>query len=75
MLGIQIACRMTFALSSVIVAVVRTLVLLLPLIYIVPTFTGERTTGVYMAEPIADFIAVTFTVILFVFHFKKALGR
>ena len=76
--GIQIACQMTFvslgkAFCSVIVAVVRKFVLLLPLIYIVPNFVSDKTTGVYMAEPIADIIAVTFTAILFVFQFKKAL--
>ena len=76
--GIQIACQMTFvslgkALSSVIVAVVRKFVLLLPLIYIVPNFVSDKTVGVYMAEPIADVIAVTFTAILFIFQFKKTL--
>ena len=78
--GIQIACQMTFvslgkALSSVTVAVVRKFVLLLPLIYIVPNFVSDKTVGVYMAEPIADILAVTFTAILFVFQFKKALGK
>ena len=78
--GIQIACQMTFvslgnAASSVIVAVVRKFVLLLPLIYIVPSIVSDKTTGVYMAEPIADVIAVTFTAILFVFQFKKALKK
>jgi Na+-driven multidrug efflux pump len=76
--GIQIACQMTFvslgkAVSSVIVAVVRKFVLLLPLIYIVPMFVSDKTTGVYLAEPIADVIAVTFTAILFVFQFRKSL--
>ncbi len=76
--GIQIACQMTFvaignAVSSVIVAVVRKFVLLLPLIYIVPHFVTNKTNGVYMAEPIADAMAVTFTVILFVFQFRKAI--
>ena len=78
--GIQIACQMTFvslgnAPSSVLVAVVRKFVLLLPLIYIMPNLADDRTLGVYMAEPIADVIAVTFTAILFVFQFKKALGK
>ena len=78
--GIQIACQMTFvslgnAPSSVIVAVVRKFALLLPLIYIMPTLVSNRTFGVYMAEPIADIIAVTFTAILFVFQFKKALMK
>ena len=76
--GIQIACQMTFvslgkALSSVTVAVVRKFVLLLPLIYIVPALCESATVGVYMAEPIADVLAVSFTAILFAFQFKKAL--
>ena len=78
--GIQIACQMTFvslgnAPSSVLVAVVRKFVLLLPLIYIMPNLISDRTIGVYMAEPIADILAVTFTAILFVFQFKKALKK
>ena len=80
MFGIQIACQMTFvaignAICSVIVAVVRKFVLLLPLIYIVPNFMSNKTNGVYMAEPIADFIAVSFTVIIFSVQFKKALRK
>ena len=63
------------ALSSVTVAVVRKFVLLLPLIYIVPQFMADKTLGVYTAEPIADIIAVTFTVILFAFQFKKAMKK
>lgn len=76
--GIQIACQMTFvsignAKCSIIVAVVRKFVLLLPLIYIVPMFVEDKTIGVYLAEPISDFIAVTFTAILFAFQFKKSI--
>lgn len=76
--GIQIACQMTFtslgkAVSSIIVAVVRKFVLLLPLIYIMPHIAADRTTGVYMAEPVADIIAVTFTTVLFSAQFKKAI--
>ena len=76
--GIQIAAQMTFislgkALSSITVAVVRKFVLLIPLIYIVPQFVENKTMGVYLAEPIADALAVTFTAILFVFQFRKAL--
>jgi putative MATE family efflux protein len=78
--GIQISCQMTFvslgnAASSVIVAVVRKFVLLLPLIYIMPNIIGDRTIGVYIAEPIADIVAVIFTTILFVFQFKKAIKK
>ena len=76
--GIQIAAQMTFislgkAVSSITVAVVRKFVLLIPLIYIVPQFVADKTMGVYLAEPIADTLAVTFTAILFVFTFRKAL--
>jgi Na+-driven multidrug efflux pump len=78
--GIQISCQMTFvslgkAVSSVTVAVVRKFVLLLPLIYIVPNLVNDRTAGVYLAEPIADILAVTFTAILFAFQFNKALKQ
>lgn len=31
--------------------------------------------GVYLAEPIADVIAVTFTTVLFIFQFKKAMKK
>ena len=76
--GIQIACQMTFtslgkAANSIVVAVVRKFVLLLPLIYIIPSLLADKTKAVYMAEPVADIIAVTFTAILFAFQFKKAL--
>lgn len=76
--GIQIACQMTFvslgnAPSSVIVAVVRKFVLLIPLIYVVPHFVSDATVGVYLAEPIADILAVTFTSVLFFFRFRKSL--
>lgn len=78
--GIQTACQMTFvsignAVCSIIVAVVRKFVLLLPLIYIVPHFVADKTMGVYMAEPIADIIAVTFTAILFAVQFRKAMKK
>lgn len=78
--GIQIACQMTFvslgkAASSVTVAVVRKFVLLLPLIYVMPSLVSDPTRGIYMAEPIADILAVSFTAVLFVFQFRKAIGR
>ena len=78
--GIQIACQMTFtalgnATSSIIVAVTRKFILLLPLIYIMPHMVSNKTMGVYLAEPVADFIAVTFTAILFYFQFRKAMRK
>lgn len=79
MFGIQIACQMAFnalgkAKDSIIVAVMRKFILLIPLIYIMPAiFKANQTNAVYMTEPVADFIAVCFTAILFAFEFKKAM--
>ena len=76
--GIQIACQMTFvslgnAPCSIIVAVVRKFVLLIPLIYLMPQLVSNQVMGVYMAEPVADVIAVTFTAILFSHQFRKSM--
>ena len=76
--GIQIACQMTFvsignAPCSIIVAILRKFVLLLPFIYLMPRLVSDKTMGVYLAEPIADVIAVTFTAVLFAIQFRKAL--
>ena len=79
LLGIQMACQMTFnalgrAAASIIVAVMRKFVLLIPLIYLMPQIIkSDRAMAVYIAEPIADLLAVTFTAILFVFQFRKTL--
>ena len=78
--GIQMSCQMAFvsigsALCSISVAVVRKFVLLLPLIYIMPAFVADKTMGVYMAEPVADVIAITFTSILFTIQFGKAMKK
>ena len=77
--GIQMACQMTFtslgkAKASILVAVMRKFILLIPLIYLLPAILPiDKTLAVYMAEPVADFIAVTFTAIFFTFQFKKVL--
>ena len=78
--GIQIACQMTFvsigaAGCSIIVAVLRKFVLLLPLIYLMPRLLADQTMAVYTAEPVADAIAVTCTAILFAVQFRKALRK
>ena len=77
--GAQIACQMTFisignAGASIIVAIMRKFVLLLPLIYLLPHLVKNQTMGVYLAEPAADVIAVSFTLVLFFFQFKKAIA-
>lgn len=79
--GIQIACQMTFtalgnAKASILVAVTRKFILLIPLIYFLPLiFSSNPTTAVYMAEPVADFLAVSFTAVLFTFQFRKSLKQ
>lgn len=79
--GIQMACQITFgalgnAKASILVAVMRKFVLLIPLIYIMPAvFTADKAKAVYMAEPVADTLAITFTTILFFFQFRKALAQ
>ncbi len=70
--GLQLACQMTFvaigyAKSSILVAIVRKFILLLPLIYLMPCL--------YTAEPVADLIAVTFTAILFGVQFRKTIRK
>lgn len=78
--GIQIACQMTFtslgnAKAAITAAVMRKLVLLIPLIYIMPQiFRSNQAMAVYLAEPVADACAVLFTAILFAFQFKKAMA-
>lgn len=76
--GIQVACQMTFtslgnAKASIVVAVMRKFILLIPLIYIMPHIISDQTTAVYMAEPVADFLAVSFTSVLFTLQFRKML--
>ena len=80
LMGIQIACQMTFvsignAPCSIVVAVLRKFVLLLPLIYLLPHLLADQTRAVFLAEPVADTIAVTGTVLLFSFQFRKALRK
>ena len=78
--GIQLACQMTFvsigyAVCSIIVAVLRKFVLLIPCIYLLPHLFADQTMAVFLAEPVADTIAVTSTAILSAFQFKKAMRK
>lgn len=79
--GIQLACQMTFtslgkAKQSILVAVMRKFILLLPLIYVMPLlFREDQARAVYMAEPVADVLAVSFTAVLFFFTFRNVLRQ
>lgn len=78
MFGAQIACQQTFiaignAKASVFLALLRKVILLIPLIFILPLFVENKVMGVFLAEPIADFCAVTVTVTMFTISFKKMM--
>lgn len=76
--GIQIACQQSFialgnAKTSLFLALLRKILLLVPLIYIMPLFMADKTTAVFTAEPVADILAVSTTAILFFIQFRKAM--
>lgn len=79
-MGAQLACQQTFialgnAKTSAFLALFRKIILLIPLIFILPNFIEDNVMAVFLAEPIADIIAVITTVILFIFEFKKLLRK
>lgn len=76
--GAQIACQQTFialgnAKCSLFLALLRKIILLIPLIYILPQFISNKTNAVFLAEPVADIIAVSCTVVLFTVQFRKSM--
>ncbi len=76
--GIQIACQTTYlavgyAKISLFLAFLRKVILLVPLIHILPMFFEDKATAVFLAEAVADIIAVTTTAIMFKFTFKKLM--
>jgi Na+-driven multidrug efflux pump len=79
-MGAQIACQQTFiaigqAKTSIFLALLRKVFLLIPFIYILPIFFADKVFAVYLAEPIADTLAVIVTVIMFTLQFKKQLSE
>ena len=76
--GVQIACQQTFvslgnAPVSLFLAIFRKIILLIPLIYIVPLFMDNKCDAIFLAEPIADFLAVSTTAVMFYFIFRKTM--
>jgi putative MATE family efflux protein len=79
LMSMQTCCQQTFlalgqAKVSILLALLRKMILLIPLIYILPLFFEDKAFAVFFAEPVADFIAVTATVITFALRFKKILA-
>lgn len=78
LLGIQISCQQTFialgnAKASIFLALLRKVFLLIPLIFILPQFMENKVNAVFLAEPIADLIAVIVTSLMFAMQFKEVL--
>jgi Na+-driven multidrug efflux pump len=77
--GVQVACQQTFlalgqAKISLILALLRKIILLVPLIFILPMVIENQLFGVLLAEPIADILAATTTIICFMVFYKKTLS-
>ena len=78
--GFQISCQQSFmalgqAKVSLLLACLRKLVLLIPLIFILPCFLENKVFGVFLAEPVSDIIAASVTTTVFVTRFQKLLQR
>lgn len=78
--GVQIACQQTFvalgqAKVSLVLALLRKVVLLIPLIYILPHFFADQVFAVFLAEPVADVLASLTTGTVFLILTPKILRR
>ena len=79
-MGFQLACQQSFmalgqAKVSLLMACLRKIILLIPLIFILPMFFENKVFGVFLAEPVSDIIAAAVTTIMFFTQFKKILDR
>ena len=79
-IGAQIACQQTFlalgqAKISMILALLRKIILLIPLIFILPNMIENGLMAVLLAEPIADIVAALSTVTCFTIFYKRTLSR
>lgn len=79
-MGVQIACQQSFmalgqAKVSLLLACLRKIILLIPLIFILPHFVANKCFGVFLAEPVSDILAATITAITFFSRFDKILDK
>lgn len=79
-MGFQIACQQSFmamgqAKVSLLLACLRKLILLIPLIYILPLVLENNVQAVFLAEPVSDILAATVTVTVFISQFNKILRK
>lgn len=78
--GAQVGCQQTFlalgqAKISLVLALLRKIILLIPLALLLPMIFENKLAGVLMAEPAADIIAATITIIAFAIFYKKQLSN
>lgn len=78
--GVQTACQQTFlavgqAKVSLFLALLRKIVLLIPLVYIFPLFIPDQVFAVFLAEPVADILAASTTFVTFQIQFRRILAR
>ena len=76
--GFQISCQQAFmalgqAKISLAMALLRKVILLIPLIFILPGFLPDKVTAVFLAEPVSDLIAAGVTTFLFFRFFFRML--
>ena len=76
--GFQISCQQAFmalgqAKISLVMALLRKVFLLIPLIFILPMFFTDKAFAVFLAEPIADIVAAAVTTFMFFRFFLKML--
>ena len=79
-MGMQVACQQTFmalgqAKVSLLLACLRKIILLIPLIFILPMFFENKVLAVFLAEPISDILATLVTVTVFFTRFNKILDK
>lgn len=79
-MGFQLACQQSFmalgqAKISLLMACLRKIILLIPLIFILPQFFENKVFGVFLAEPVSDIIAALVTTTMFFTQLKKILER
>jgi Na+-driven multidrug efflux pump len=76
--GFQISCQQAFmalgqAKISLLMACLRKIVLLIPLIFILPAFLENKVLAVFLAEPVSDIVAAAVTTFLFFRFFRKLM--
>jgi Na+-driven multidrug efflux pump len=76
--GFQMSCQQAFmalgqAKISLLMALLRKVFLLIPLIFILPNFFQDKAFAVFLAEPVSDFIAAATTTTVFFIFFRKLM--